>query len=510
MRRPMWKSKKRTAKLEKGQILILVTLAIVGIVAVVGLSLDVGMVFIENARLRRGVDAAALAAALQYREGYTIDGLERSAVEFLRLNGVTDPNAIVQICGNSAQIAADPDHYSADLCTLPQRKLVRVRASAVVRLAFLPVIGIPTASISAEAVSETASVDVVLLIDTSESMAFDTEDGENLDQPLLDPSICNYDDRSAPYVDAADLNDGFPGECRPFEDVKKAAVFFVQQLYFPYDRVAIVTFDKDAIVVLPFSSDEMEIIGAIKNLKVYEGDRNEIAGGNDPICERALEPDGSLNGAILGGGNPCRRYTHVVVGGVPQYDSGGEPVLRYNAFDCPNYYTDPANKDPSECTSTNIGEGLMRGGQEFSRPPERLEAMWVVILLTDGAANTGRLDDGRRICPEETWTRSPLCRRTVSGPLEVKPRALIGSPDYDPDDFARDMADYVGRDQSAYIFAIGLGELVVNDYQAGEKLLQYAVDYAVGEGEYYYAPSGAELRIIFEKIASKIATRLAK
>lgn len=450
--------RKRLLKKEKGQILILVALAIVGIVAAVGLSLDVGMIFIENARLRRAVDAAALAAALQYREGYTVDQLTRSAVEFLRLNGVTDPDATVDTC--------DTDET---LCTLPARKLVRVRASAVVRLLFLPVINIDNAPISAEAVSETASVDVVLLIDTSESMAFDVSGGL---LPLKDPSVCNDNDLSAPYVSADDLNDGFPGECRPFEDVKMAAASFVEQLYFPYDRVAIITFDKDAIVVLPFSSNEVEIIGAIKNLKVYEGDRSVIDAGDDPICPQ---------------GNPCRRY-----------DSPGV----YGAFDCPNWHS---SGDPSECTSTNVGGGLRLAGLEFAIPPIRQEALWVVILLGDGAANGGQFEDGTRICPDTTWTNPPFCRddNTAS-------RHLIGSSDYDADDYARDMADFVGRDQNALVFAIGLGDQIGGEGDAGYELLDYAASDGVGNGLFYVAPSGAELRDIFMKIANNIATRLSQ
>ena len=37
-----------------------------------------------------------------------------------------------------------------------------------------------------------------------------------------------------------------PGECHPFEEVKHAAVDFVDRLYYPYDRVSVVTFDKSA------------------------------------------------------------------------------------------------------------------------------------------------------------------------------------------------------------------------------------------------------------------------
>ena len=63
------------------------------------------------------------------------------------------------------------------------RKLVRVRSKATIGLAFLPVLGIKSVPITAEATSETASLDLVLVIDTSESMTFDaplpTEDPDS-------------------------------------------------------------------------------------------------------------------------------------------------------------------------------------------------------------------------------------------------------------------------------------------------------------------------------------------
>jgi len=412
------------------------------------------VIFIENARLRRAVDAAALAAALQYREGYTPEELEQSAVEFLELNGIHDPEAFIQLCDES-----QPDYHAEDLCTDPPRKLVRVRASAIATLAFLPVIGIDEAPMSNEAVSETASVDLVLVIDTSDSMTYDYDSGN----PMRDPSICNDDDAASVYVDTSDT---MPGECHPFEEVKLAAHDFVQQLYFPFDRVAIISFDKDPRVNLHFSSDEGEILSAIDNLTVYEG---------EDICPY---------------GSPCRWY---------------DTSNNYLGFNCESWSWPPSgsDRDMGPCGSTNIGGGLLLAGNEFAEPPVRQTALWVVVLLTDGAANQGA-------CPEEdylTW-----CRDTI----EVD-RHLMGDPLYDADDYARDMADFVGESgQNALLFAIGLGPQVVEVRSAdvdglpdGEGLLEYAVSDGVGNGLYYPAPTSAELRDIFQAIADNIATRLA-
>ncbi len=122
-----------------------------------------------------------------------------------------------------------------------QRKLVRVVATGRIQLAFLPVIGINTVPIAAEAISETASVDVVLVIDRSESM---TDSILRIRELRNETQVyCNTCRQSRLIQVTRDY-------CRPFFDVKKAAVSFVNQLYFPYDRVSVITFDKDATRVL--------------------------------------------------------------------------------------------------------------------------------------------------------------------------------------------------------------------------------------------------------------------
>jgi hypothetical protein len=282
--------------------------------------------------------------------------------------------------------------------------------------------------------------------------------------PMRDPSICNYDALASAYVSTAD---SMPGECHPFEEVKEAAREFVQQLYFPYDRVAVVTFDKHATVHLGFSEAALHpsaldyeslITTTIESLAVFEA---------EGVCPS---------------GNPCRLYN---------------ASSEFQLFDCPLFHVDG---DPSQCTSTNIGGGLLNAGNEFAQPPIREEALWVVILLTDGAANGGA-------CPSSTWLSNPFCRDASAAT-----RHAIGHPDYDADDYAHDMADFVGRDQNSLIFTIGLGSQVQaapsGDPDAGEQLLEYAAQDGVGNGLYFFAPSGAELRDIFQAIADNIATRL--
>jgi hypothetical protein len=514
---PFRRVRKFLAEKEKGQILVIVALTIVVIIAIVGLSLDVGLMFIGNARLRRAVDAAALNAALQFRENYERADLARAAIEILALNNADDPLVVIEICDTSIQsydawltshslgdlaILSPGDHVfnNTNLCTTPPRKMVRVIAHDAVNLAFLPVIGIDTANISANATSETASIDLVLVIDTGESMTYDAPAGD----PLRDPSVCNY----------ADTGDGMPGECHPFEEIKQAAVDFIRAAtYFPYDRVAIITFNKVGTTVLSFSdlnysttdpgeitAIESTIVSRIENLTVYEG---------QGVCPS---------------GQPCRVYDG------PSFASfacGGGYLFPDDPRD-PSTFDEDLN-DPSECPSTNIGAGLLLAGNEFATPPIRQNALWAVILLTDGAANAGA-------CPRSTWgeqryetdwltlwCRDPYAATRHCADPDNMERCLHGGgvwdpSNYDADDYARDMVDFVAYDQQAYIYSIGLGHIVINssigDPDAGQQLLLYAANTGDGDigdaGLYFYAPDTTQLRAIFQAIADNIAIRLSQ
>lgn len=528
-----WKSASRS---ERGQVLVVVTIAMLALVAFVGLTVDVGLLYLKHGQLRRAVDAAALAASSEFRKGYHYPAghlnLVNAAREFLKLNGF-DPDdenypytPRVETC-ESAQASGDAAVIDLLGCGETRRKLVWVEASTVMETAFLKVIGIHTVPLSAQAVSEAASLDVVLVIDTSESMTWDAE-------PLTwqrDPYQCN------------------PGnDCHPFREVKEAAKAFVDELFFPYDRVSIVTFDQAARYVLHFRDDEARnnaayIKGVIQNLTVFSPD----------VC-------------VAAGGGPCREYERYEDCG-PRGNCNGdwsdEPFIDENEDGIGDTYLDfrcpelsgyggsyPANDNAYPCGSTNIGAGLRYAGNEFggattaNPPPDppikiRTDSLWAVILLSDGAANSSYGIDNYCVSAE-----NPICRdkwadtRHCASAGDVTCLARGGVFDlnaYDVMDFAMDMADFIFDDQQALIFTIGLGPDVLRkaglefacnpdspDYNPtdcargdnGEHLLQYAADPDGDEtpfgGAYYYAPGGDDLRQIFLDIAKKLATRLTQ
>ncbi len=512
---------------QKGQSTIVIALAFIALVGFVGLTIDVGRLFVAYAQLRQAADAGALAAASQFRVGRSQNDLLAAARDAMSINGVNPTTVNIEVCDYTAA-PADRDPL---LCTTPKKKLVRVTATASIDMTFLQVIGLHHISLTSSSISEAASMDVVLVIDISESMTWDAPVGD----AMRDPYKCNDPGAYPGSEDAGEYSEfpnGFPGECHPFEEVKHAASAFVKRILDKdsskeEDRLSIVTFANgwSSSVNLGthyrtsgWTNDQDTALNIIKNLKVFE----------PGICR---DPATQNIDTYYG---PCRNY-----------DSSGNYQGLY-CFSCVD------SGDFSALTSTNIGGGLLKAGQMFAYQT-REDSLWVVILLTDGMANATDIDNSDDI---QDFTTYPLgyCPNELTFPLcqdeSVSTRHSGTSSAYDADDYARDMANFVGcypedqaaacgsiKGQGAVIFTIGLGKGVLNTKNEvsgkpyGTSLLRYiaAVGYDGNPatdpcasfngnetqwkkwcGNYYFSPAGNQLLAIFEDIASRIFTRISR
>ena len=479
--------------------------------------------------LKRAVNSASLAAAVQFREGYTTQHVVDAANEFLRLNGVNLDNlsATVTTCATAPT--------DGQLCTTPRRKLVRVTANGRVPFVFLPVIGISSAPISATSVSEAASMDVVLVIDISESMTYDAAAGT----PGRDPAQCNP-----------------THTCQPFEAVKAAAN---QLAAWVLNKPANEEEDRLSIVVFSngweLGANGTQVISPGWFHKYLTTDNSDGSAAAATAINNLLvyQPMRCDNPQFTGRPGLCRQYN-----GTDFFGMACPWGTTYN--------------DRSTCTTTNIGGGLRLAGQMYSNGMRR-DALWVTIILTDGSANATMLSTNndlgagpgvpaRHDQPGPPWL--PPCpsasahRRPIGTPLSA---AMISSgpaipahnrPYYDSDDYARDQADFVGcsptspaaacngvHGQGALMFAVGLGLQVQthsggDNYPAGDALLRYVA--AVGDdadpatdpcatvpppvmqpghdnsyscGNYYFAQFAGGLNKIFDDIASRIFTKIA-
>jgi hypothetical protein len=432
------------------------------------------------------------------------------------------------------------------------KKLVRVTIVLDYPLTFLSLLNVYTVRLVEVSISEAASMDVVLVIDTSESMSWEGTPASNPGDPdQRDPSVCN-------------LGVAYADQCRPFRDVKAAALSFAAEILNKppaeeEDRLAIVTFAtgwQDGSLgtqVVPMTANgwtnEFGVAQtALTNLTVYDPGiaYDQTGSPPDPLPVSTI-----------------RLYT---------------PDHWFQSFSCMRTYepappdTDPKPEAISACGTTNIGGGLRMAGNQFA-VNKRSEALWVVVMLTDGAANAtfatredaglgGDPDDfvlpppgpteaqladhfPLGFCPDGDWIgKDTDPGRSYCQDGHVNTHHVVGNLMYDADDFARDQAKFVAcpaatstphtgcfptRGQGAIIFSIGLGaEILYEDLDGipyGGALLRYMAavgddanpdtdqcdthpDYTVSCGNYFYAAAGTDLGRIFEAIYSRIFTRL--
>ena len=181
--------------------------------------------------------------------------------------------------------------------------------------------------------------------------------------------------------------------------------------------------------------------------------------------------------------------------------------------------------------STNIGGGVYESIAELVRNGSADAAIWVIVLLSDGAANaTDKAasgvpgdDNGYWTCPapaglgpnERDRALGPFCRdpecdvgcdvtrhcpsQSVcdrGDPWYTNPGHVYDEWEYDADDYARDIADLASSQEIA-VYTIGFGPNVNQGppshgrRDAGERLLRYIAD--VGDdGDLETAPCGSD------------------
>ncbi len=175
-----------------GQSIIIIALGFIGLVAFVGIATDTAVLFVRYSSLHRAVDAAAIAAAGAARQSSNFGSLGAVAEEYIKIHGIDPTSVRVDDCATEiadyitahggtpanalGQLLLSP---TEQLCTDPKKpeKLVRVEAQIDSQTTFLSLIGFPTVRLSASSVSQTASLDVALLIDASASESYDTKGG---------------------------------------------------------------------------------------------------------------------------------------------------------------------------------------------------------------------------------------------------------------------------------------------------------------------------------------------
>ncbi len=250
----------------KGQTLVIFAISLLALLFFIGLAVDAGVVYVSYGQLKRAVDAGSVAAANTFKRGKSNEEMFAAVLEVLKLQNLNiDPNVLhltVSTCDMNHDGWRD-GHFPADtplptdfatLCpdTNPDpaanaasaRKLVYVEARQATPLYFLSLLGISTVNLKTFSIAEAAAVDLVLVIDTSESMALSTT------TPVaywpnrfdFDPASCNA------YIDGSGTL--HPSTCYPLRNAIDAAANLtvgapnlVDTLYEGYDNISLITFD---------------------------------------------------------------------------------------------------------------------------------------------------------------------------------------------------------------------------------------------------------------------------
>lgn len=404
---------------ERGQVLVIIAVGLVVLIAAAGLATDATLLYKTKQDLQRTVDSAALAAAYRL-PSHT--NAQQAAYEFGRLHGYSfDPV--------SNPLIFDYPVYS------PPRKVISVKGSTTVNFAFLSIVGIHSAQVSAIGQAEAAPLDVYLIFDLSESMVYDTT--KPSPWPPSGFHTCSTWDSST-YYDCIAKYCNWANKCDPLDlHISKAAKFFIDQLDPMFDRVGIVAYDQSGYQVLSLSSDFTAVKAAIDGLNAF--------------------------------------------------DHQGSPGSA-----CPK-------TSPSACNkNTNIGDGIMVAHNNIAIEG-RNDAIWSLVLMTDGRANIYRSCSG---CP-------PNC-----GAIPCQTLYLCDDCSQ-AETWAINNAKDTWTRHETVIYTIAYGDIFFTNPSYRDLLIKIAdwTDNGVLNGStnnFWAVPDEAGLQAAFVEIAERIYSRLLK
>ena len=327
----------------------------------------------------------------------------------------------------------------------PPRKAVAVQGTADVNLAFMSIIGFHTVKLSAQGEAESAPMDIYLVLDMSESMTYDTYDTSkpNNGRPTPWPPVgWPYSDCKLPsnWVSQSDCIAKYCNwarVCDPLDKhIKPAAKYFVDQLDPVFDRVGLVVYHQFGVKIIDLSNNFTAVKTAIENINAFD-----YQGGDDYLCP---------------------------------------------------------NTSPAGCNkNTNIGDGIMFAHNGIASIG-RMDAIWSMVLLTDGKANIYRSCSG---CP-------PSCGGATCQTLHLCSECTQA------EDWAINNAKDTWNRHETTIYTIAYGD-TSNDpaYQATMKKVADWTDNGVYDGttnNFWAAPDEAGLKTAMREIAQRIYSRLLK
>ncbi len=279
----------------RGQVIVIFAVTLLAMLFFTGLAIDAGSLYITYGQLRRAIDAAAVAAANDYKQEGAgnkvppINRMKAAALEVMKLHNLdsTTMDLNLYVCDSDGDDLRDaslqtsqPSFYNQCPDTgagYDPRKLVWIDARQKAPLYFLFLLGFKSVPLRAQAIAEAAPIDLVIVIDTSESMASETSDYDP-NAPSYDPSACNLSDT-----------------CEPLHSAKVAAKGLIDTLYDTYDHVGIVHYDVTA-KTLGMQTSLTDAKNAVDAIKVHDDPPQDKIRSNVFYVRKDSNPSVAIQG----------------------------------------------------------------------------------------------------------------------------------------------------------------------------------------------------------------------
>ncbi len=500
---------------ERGQALPLFALFLLVMLGFVAMSIDVGRYVWARTQMQAAVDAAALAAAQSMPS--QSDAASKATEYWL------DNSGFIRNQGTNVQFAV----------TYPEgNKAVRVEASADIPTWFARIFGIDHWTVSASGDAESQVLDIVVVFDISGSMCFDSfRQVENSGSFMMSPGrLTPAGGFQFPRL-AANIN--ATQTTIPLNDVRIFAstnastnrsnfgtTFNTTTPYWQVSQgsnpTAVPTSANLRPGIIMIDNELMRITGVNttnNTLTVIRGYRNEATNTDTVATSHAANAEVWANRTGYSStGDYCQLasyYTPTTTQNGPHqpFDAAIDAAKyfttlfdsQYDKIGSVRYSTRAAISQSLTADfglvrssldavlwpagSTNIPHGLAVGRQVLDGPGKRANAVRVLVLLTDGIANT--------YCGSATYNPSNYNSTSCT----------TGSGVTQAEEHARQEAQRA-RNGDILIFTIGLG----NDLNTA--FLQDIAN--IGGGHFYHAPTTAQLDEAFQAVAEQTHIALVR
>lgn len=467
-----WLRLDENGKGERGQILAIFAVALVVLLAFVGLAIDFGLAYVAKTTLAKAVDAAALTAMKNVSLGTDNANCSSSAAaqaarQTFNINYLSVPN-----------LGTTPTPCVTFSLDANKNTLVNVTATASINTYFIRVLGSQynALSVSATATAQRNPLVMSLVLDVSTSMT------RNGGEQALGPAVQNF-------VQDFDPNNN--------DNV---------------DYVSMVTFGSSAVVNVdnakPFkSSIDSAVSGINWNVTNYTNSQAGLALGQQEILKIPKTPNLLRVLVFFTDGWPNIQGPDLLT--CPAHGSTGASQARLLYCGC-----DPGDIslslcgsnnmvffDPNKCSSAdNSCNAPANGCGSFSTPA------WNPQTFQDQ-----QVGGGNKELTDVTWCGGTAPSQTPPSDAMYRATLVANAPANNPNTGQPGLLY-----QNTYIYAIGMGTAITNQPAAQEFLREVAndknastFDSSLPVGEAVFTNS-TDLNQVFQTIAAKILLRLSK